>query len=157
MRRALIVPAAGTGSRLGSPLPKVLHPVAGRPMLAHLASLYRPWIDRWHLVARPQDREAIAAACAGLELPAGDGVQHLGERRAQARAGAGGGNDQNAPHLPRDPRHACQRAARRGRPTTSGSAFRRRVHERTRSLIVSHSPPSPSATVVRRACVAGRP
>jgi bifunctional UDP-N-acetylglucosamine pyrophosphorylase/glucosamine-1-phosphate N-acetyltransferase len=75
MRRVLIVPAAGTGSRLGSPLPKVLHPVAGRSMLAHLASLYRPWIDRWHLVARPQDREAIAAACAVLDLPADVHVQ----------------------------------------------------------------------------------
>jgi bifunctional UDP-N-acetylglucosamine pyrophosphorylase/glucosamine-1-phosphate N-acetyltransferase len=68
--RALVVPAAGTGSRLGSPHPKVLHPVAGRPMLAHLAGLYRPWIDRWHLVARPQDREAIAAACRDLGLAA---------------------------------------------------------------------------------------
>jgi bifunctional N-acetylglucosamine-1-phosphate-uridyltransferase/glucosamine-1-phosphate-acetyltransferase GlmU-like protein len=75
MRRALVVPAAGIGSRLGSPLPKVLHPVAGRPMLAHLAERSRPWIERWHLVARPQDRDAIAAACAALALPAEVHVQ----------------------------------------------------------------------------------
>jgi bifunctional UDP-N-acetylglucosamine pyrophosphorylase / glucosamine-1-phosphate N-acetyltransferase len=75
MTRGLIVPAAGTGSRLGSPLPKILHPVAGRSMLAHLASLYRPWIDCWHLVARPQDRDVIAKACRALALPAEVHVQ----------------------------------------------------------------------------------
>jgi bifunctional UDP-N-acetylglucosamine pyrophosphorylase/glucosamine-1-phosphate N-acetyltransferase len=68
--RVLVLPAAGTGSRLGSPLPKVLHPVAGRPMLAHLADLHRPWIARWHVVVRPQDRDAVGAACAALDLPA---------------------------------------------------------------------------------------
>ena len=70
IRRTLVLPAAGTGSRLRSPLPKLLHPVAGRPMLAHLVALYRPWIDRWHLVVRPADREAIAAACLAVGLDA---------------------------------------------------------------------------------------
>src|SRR6185436_16800872 len=70
MRRVVVVPAAGTGSRLQSSLPKVLHPVAGRPMLAHLAALYRPWIDRWHLVVRPVDREAVAATCHAVGLDA---------------------------------------------------------------------------------------
>jgi bifunctional UDP-N-acetylglucosamine pyrophosphorylase / glucosamine-1-phosphate N-acetyltransferase len=69
-RRVLVLPAAGTGSRLGSSLPKVLHPVAGRPMLAHLAGLHGPWIDRWHIVVRPVDREAVAAASAALGLDA---------------------------------------------------------------------------------------
>lgn len=68
--RVLVLPAAGTGSRLGSALPKVLHPVAGRPMLAHLADLHRPWVDRWHVVVRPPDRAAVEAACAALGLPA---------------------------------------------------------------------------------------
>ena len=68
--RVLVVPAAGTGSRLGSPLPKVLHPVAGRPMLDHLAALHGPHIERWHVVVRPSDREAVTAACAALGLDA---------------------------------------------------------------------------------------
>jgi bifunctional UDP-N-acetylglucosamine pyrophosphorylase / glucosamine-1-phosphate N-acetyltransferase len=72
--RVLVLPAAGTGSRLGpllgSGLPKVLHPVAGRPMLAHLAALHRPWVDRWHVVVRPVDRPAVEAACLNLGLPA---------------------------------------------------------------------------------------
>jgi bifunctional UDP-N-acetylglucosamine pyrophosphorylase/glucosamine-1-phosphate N-acetyltransferase len=70
MRRALVVPAAGLGSRLGSALPKVLHPVAGRSMLAHLVGLHAPLIDEWHLVVRPADREAVGAACAALGLAA---------------------------------------------------------------------------------------
>jgi bifunctional UDP-N-acetylglucosamine pyrophosphorylase/glucosamine-1-phosphate N-acetyltransferase len=73
--RVLVLPAAGTGSRLGSALPKVLHPVAGRPMLAHLAELHRPWVDRWHVVVRPADTEAVEAACAALGLPATIHVQ----------------------------------------------------------------------------------
>lgn len=73
--RVLVLPAAGTGSRLGSSLPKVLHPVAGRPMLAHLAALHGPWIDRWHVVVRPADRDAVAAACATLGLAATVHVQ----------------------------------------------------------------------------------
>jgi bifunctional UDP-N-acetylglucosamine pyrophosphorylase / glucosamine-1-phosphate N-acetyltransferase len=68
--RVLVLPAAGTGSRLGSALPKVLHPVAGRPMLAHLARLHGPWIDRWHVVVRPADRDAVHSACAALGLDA---------------------------------------------------------------------------------------
>jgi bifunctional UDP-N-acetylglucosamine pyrophosphorylase/glucosamine-1-phosphate N-acetyltransferase len=75
MTRVLVLPAAGTGSRLESALPKVLHPVAGRSMLAHLAALYRPWIEAWHLVVRPQDRDAVAAACAALELGAALHIQ----------------------------------------------------------------------------------
>lgn len=68
--RVLVLPAAGTGSRLGSALPKVLTPVAGRSMLAHLAALHGPWIDRWHIVVRPADRDAVTAAGAALGLDA---------------------------------------------------------------------------------------
>lgn len=75
MMRVLVLPAAGTGSRLGSPLPKVLHPVAGRSMLAHLAGRFAPWIDALHVVVRPQDRDAVAAACAALGLDASLHVQ----------------------------------------------------------------------------------
>jgi bifunctional UDP-N-acetylglucosamine pyrophosphorylase/glucosamine-1-phosphate N-acetyltransferase len=33
---AVVVLAAGAGTRMKSALPKVLHPVAGKPMLAHV-------------------------------------------------------------------------------------------------------------------------
>ena len=33
---AAIILAAGSGTRMKSAIPKVMHPVAGRPMIAHL-------------------------------------------------------------------------------------------------------------------------
>lgn len=49
----LIIPAAGAGSRLGGELPKVLVPVAGRPMLDRLVELYRPFAATIVVVAHP--------------------------------------------------------------------------------------------------------
>jgi bifunctional UDP-N-acetylglucosamine pyrophosphorylase/glucosamine-1-phosphate N-acetyltransferase len=51
--RVLIIPAAGAGSRLGGDLPKILVPVAGRPMLDHLVDLYRPFAETMVVVAHP--------------------------------------------------------------------------------------------------------
>ena len=34
---SVIILAAGKGTRMGSDLPKVMHPIAGRPMVLHLA------------------------------------------------------------------------------------------------------------------------
>jgi len=51
--RVLIVPAAGAGSRLGGALPKILVPVAGRPMIDHLVGLYRAFADVIVVVAHP--------------------------------------------------------------------------------------------------------
>jgi bifunctional UDP-N-acetylglucosamine pyrophosphorylase/glucosamine-1-phosphate N-acetyltransferase len=50
MKPVLIVPAAGLGTRLRSSLPKLLVPVAGRPMIDRVLALYRPFIDRAILV-----------------------------------------------------------------------------------------------------------
>jgi NDP-sugar pyrophosphorylase family protein len=57
--RFLIIPAAGLGSRLGADLPKLLVPVAGRPMLDHLVELYRPYVSRFVLVVAPAARGAV--------------------------------------------------------------------------------------------------
>jgi bifunctional UDP-N-acetylglucosamine pyrophosphorylase/glucosamine-1-phosphate N-acetyltransferase len=56
----LLVPAAGSGTRLGSELPKVLTPVAGRPMIDHLLTLYAPVVERFIVVVRPGVEEAVA-------------------------------------------------------------------------------------------------
>lgn len=51
--RTLIVPAAGSGSRLGSTLPKFLAPVNGRSMLEHLLALYEPHVSQYVVVVAP--------------------------------------------------------------------------------------------------------
>jgi bifunctional UDP-N-acetylglucosamine pyrophosphorylase/glucosamine-1-phosphate N-acetyltransferase len=51
--RVLIIPAAGAGSRLGGGVPKILVPVAGRPMIDHLVALYRPYAASIVVVAHP--------------------------------------------------------------------------------------------------------
>jgi bifunctional UDP-N-acetylglucosamine pyrophosphorylase / glucosamine-1-phosphate N-acetyltransferase len=53
VERLLVIPAAGTGSRLGAALPKVLVPVAGRPMLDHLLALYEHVAQQVVLVVAP--------------------------------------------------------------------------------------------------------
>ena len=63
MKRALIVPAAGRGSRLGSDLPKVLYPVGGRPMLDILLELYEPRVDRVALVVHPSFEQRVEDHC----------------------------------------------------------------------------------------------
>ncbi len=53
MSRILVIPAAGSGSRLAAGVPKVLAPVDGRPMLDHLLRLYRSHVERVVCVVRP--------------------------------------------------------------------------------------------------------
>ncbi|MEO6239577.1 MAG: nucleotidyltransferase family protein [Vicinamibacterales bacterium] len=53
MHRLLIIPAAGLGSRLGAATAKPLVAVNGRPMLDHLATLYRPFVEEFVVVANP--------------------------------------------------------------------------------------------------------
>jgi bifunctional N-acetylglucosamine-1-phosphate-uridyltransferase/glucosamine-1-phosphate-acetyltransferase GlmU-like protein len=55
----LIVPAAGLGSRLGAPVPKLLAPVNGRPMIDHVLALHRPWADRAAIVVHPSAYDAV--------------------------------------------------------------------------------------------------
>lgn len=70
MRRVLIVPAAGAGSRLRTSTPKVLVPVAGRPMLDHLLALYAPWVESLVVVAHPSFADAVRAHLRGQRVAA---------------------------------------------------------------------------------------
>jgi len=49
----LIIPAAGAGTRLQSPIPKVLSEVNGRPMIDHLLHRYRAVVQSVVLVVHP--------------------------------------------------------------------------------------------------------
>jgi bifunctional N-acetylglucosamine-1-phosphate-uridyltransferase/glucosamine-1-phosphate-acetyltransferase GlmU-like protein len=51
--RLLVVPAAGLGSRLGRGVPKLLVPVAGRPMIDRILDLYRDHVSRVVIVVNP--------------------------------------------------------------------------------------------------------
>jgi bifunctional N-acetylglucosamine-1-phosphate-uridyltransferase/glucosamine-1-phosphate-acetyltransferase GlmU-like protein len=68
-RRVLVVPAAGTGSRLGAARPKVLVEVAGRPMVDHLRDLYAPHVDGVVLVVAPGALAMVREHVAGWPLP----------------------------------------------------------------------------------------
>lgn len=60
-RRVLVVPAAGPGSRLRSPLPKLLAPVNGRAMLDWLLDLYGDVVDRTIVIVHPSYAEQVRA------------------------------------------------------------------------------------------------
>jgi bifunctional UDP-N-acetylglucosamine pyrophosphorylase / glucosamine-1-phosphate N-acetyltransferase len=60
-RRVLIVPAAGLGTRLHSPLPKLLVPVGGIAMIDRLQQLYANRISRTIIVTNPAARPQVVA------------------------------------------------------------------------------------------------
>lgn len=53
MRRALIVPAAGLGSRLRTDVPKALVLVNGKPMIDHVIDRFSPFVERVVVVVAP--------------------------------------------------------------------------------------------------------
>jgi bifunctional UDP-N-acetylglucosamine pyrophosphorylase / glucosamine-1-phosphate N-acetyltransferase len=68
MTRTLVVPAAGRGSRLQSPLPKLLTPVLGRPMIDHVLERHAPFCGTAVLVVHPAARADVErhVSAAGL-------------------------------------------------------------------------------------------
>ncbi len=65
---AVIVLAAGQGTRMKSPLPKVLHPVAGRSMLGHVLATARALDPARLIVVTRPDADEIARAAAPAEI-----------------------------------------------------------------------------------------
>ena len=74
MARLLIIPAAGAGSRLGGDLPKILVPVAGRPILDRLLELYKPIADWVIVVAHPTFSGRLVGPYEVVEQPARTGM-----------------------------------------------------------------------------------
>ena len=58
----VIVLAAGQGKRMRSDLPKVLHPIAGRPLLAHVLDTARTLAPRRTIVVHGHGAERVRAA-----------------------------------------------------------------------------------------------
>ncbi len=63
---AVLVLAAGAGARMRSDIPKVLHPIAGRSMLAHVLHAVTKVAPQHLVVVVGQQREKIAPAVAEL-------------------------------------------------------------------------------------------
>lgn len=71
VRRLVVIPAAGTGSRLDVDGPKAVATVAGRPMLHHLLDLYGGAADGFVVVIRPEQEDAVGAVLAECDAPVG--------------------------------------------------------------------------------------
>ncbi len=65
--RALIIPAAGRGTRLLTDVPKVLVPVAGRPMLDHLLTRHGAYVSTTVVVVSPAAEADVRAHCQGRQ------------------------------------------------------------------------------------------
>ena len=61
MALEIIVLAAGLGKRMRSGLPKVLHPLAGRPVLAHVLDTARELAPRKIVVVHGHGAEKVRA------------------------------------------------------------------------------------------------
>lgn len=62
---AVVVLAAGKGTRMKSSLPKVLHPVCGKPMLEHILDMLAEIGPERVIVVVGHEAEAVEALCAG--------------------------------------------------------------------------------------------
>ncbi|WP_448658869.1 bifunctional UDP-N-acetylglucosamine diphosphorylase/glucosamine-1-phosphate N-acetyltransferase GlmU [Sphingomonas sp. CJ99] len=85
---AAIILAAGKGTRMKSDLHKVLHPVAGRPMLLHLLASIDELAPERRVVVVGAGREQVEAAVAPLGVATAVQAEQLGTGHAVAQAEA---------------------------------------------------------------------
>ncbi|QQV78450.1 bifunctional UDP-N-acetylglucosamine diphosphorylase/glucosamine-1-phosphate N-acetyltransferase GlmU [Sphingomonas aliaeris] len=83
---AAIVLAAGKGTRMKSDLHKVLHPIAGRPMLLHLTQAVADLGAQRTIVVTGAGREQVEAAVAPLGIATAVQSEQLGTAHAVAQA-----------------------------------------------------------------------
>ncbi len=85
---AAIILAAGKGTRMKSDLHKVLHPIAGRPMLLHLAASVAALAPARTVVVTGAGREQVEAAVSPLGIATALQAEQLGTGHAVAQAEA---------------------------------------------------------------------
>jgi bifunctional UDP-N-acetylglucosamine pyrophosphorylase/glucosamine-1-phosphate N-acetyltransferase len=83
---AIIVLAAGQGTRMKSSMHKVLHPIAGAPMLLHLLASASTLAPARQVVVVGAGREQVEKAVAGLEVAIAVQALQLGTGHAVAQA-----------------------------------------------------------------------
>jgi bifunctional UDP-N-acetylglucosamine pyrophosphorylase/glucosamine-1-phosphate N-acetyltransferase len=86
MNLAVVVLAAGQGKRMRSALPKVLHRLAGRPLLAHVLDAARALKPKQILVVHGHGGEAVRAAFGGARVEWVEQARQLGTGHALAQA-----------------------------------------------------------------------
>jgi bifunctional UDP-N-acetylglucosamine pyrophosphorylase/glucosamine-1-phosphate N-acetyltransferase len=86
MSLAVIVLAAGQGKRMHSALPKVLHPLAGRPLLAHVLEAARALDPAQVIIVHGHGGADVRAAFAGVDVSWVEQAQQLGTGHALAQA-----------------------------------------------------------------------
>jgi bifunctional UDP-N-acetylglucosamine pyrophosphorylase/glucosamine-1-phosphate N-acetyltransferase len=74
-RRILVIPAAGSGSRLGAAVPKLLVPVGGVPMVDRLRNLYQHAVAHIVLIVNPTFEAEVRRHVADWALPVSCTVQ----------------------------------------------------------------------------------
>ncbi|MBK5066329.1 NTP transferase domain-containing protein, partial [Paraburkholderia domus] len=74
----IVILAAGTGKRMRSALPKVLHPLAGRPLLAHVIDTARLLRPTRLVVVVGHGAEAVRQAVAAPDVQFAAQEQQLG-------------------------------------------------------------------------------
>ena len=88
---AAIILAAGKGTRMKSDLHKVLHPIAGRPMLMHLLDAVDQLAPARKVVVVGSGRDQLEAALAGsADLAVQDPQLGTGHAVQQAEAALAG-------------------------------------------------------------------
>ncbi len=86
MSLAVVVLAAGEGKRMHSALPKVLHALAGRPLLAHVLDAARALKPKQILVVHGHGGAEVRAAFAGASIEWVEQAKQLGTGHALAQA-----------------------------------------------------------------------
>ncbi|MBU9557940.1 bifunctional UDP-N-acetylglucosamine diphosphorylase/glucosamine-1-phosphate N-acetyltransferase GlmU [Burkholderia multivorans] len=82
----IVILAAGTGKRMRSALPKVLHPVAGRPLLSHVIATARTLQPSRLVVVVGHGAEQVRAAVAAPDVQFAVQAEQLGTGHAVRQA-----------------------------------------------------------------------
>ena len=91
MDLSVVVLAAGQGTRMKSPLPKVLHPIGGKPMLAHVIKTAQALDPRQIIIIHGYEGELVKQNFQNLELTWIEQPERLGTGDAVTKA---------LPHIP---------------------------------------------------------
>ena len=103
MKTGIVILAAGQGKRMRSRQPKVLHPLAGRPLLAHVLTAARALNPARIVVVHGHGGEQVRAALTDADCIWVEQVEQRSVAEVLARDGQG-------------PLHARQRVRRTLRP-----------------------------------------